>query len=405
LPQTTQPENTSPPQPLNLEDASVAIQAAAASSEPKKQPIDTPQPVTGKQRGDFNRNNLDCLRLILASIVCLYHAYVLSDIRAFAGYNKFLSAPFAVKAFFVISGLLIYRSYTKSSSVRSYFEKRARRIYPAYFTVVVIAAFALLPLSTLSPAHYFRLGFLKYLCANLLFLNFLAPTLPGVFTANSMPAVNGALWTLKIEVAFYLFVPVLHWLCGRFGTKKVMVSTFALSCAWKFGFALLARMGGGPHLFTLDSSRNVYAQLDVQFPAQLAYFVAGTLLMLYFDKLKSYFGLISCITAALYLVDHWFTGGLLDVFWISGVVFVIGFWRYFGNFAKFGDFSYGVYIVHFPIIQTMIALGMTRLHPAIFLLSSLFLVFLAAFLMWHLVEKRFLKSSSHYRQVGVKVHG
>ena len=80
------------------------------------------------------------------------------------------------------------------------------------------------------------------------------------------------------------------------------------------------------------------------------------------------------------------------------MVFVFGFWRYFGNFSKYGDFSYGVYIVHWPILQTLIVFGLARFNAVIFLLVSLSLISLAASLMWHLVESRFLASSSHYRQ-------
>jgi peptidoglycan/LPS O-acetylase OafA/YrhL len=47
----------------------------------------------------------------------------------------------------------------------------------------------------------------------------------------------------------------------------------------------------------------------------------------------------------------------------------------------------------------LIALGVVERGPVPFLLLSLSLVFLGAFLMWHLVEKRFLRTSSHYRQV------
>ena len=88
------------------------------------------------------------------------------------------------------------------------------------------------------------------------------------------------------------------------------------------------------------------------------------------------------------------------------MVFVFGFWRYFGNFAKFGDFSYGVYIVHFPIVQTMISFGLaTNLNPVLFVFLDLFFVALASVLMWHLVEKRFLAGSSHYRQGSPKATG
>lgn len=351
---------------------------------------------------DFSRNNLDCLRLILASIVALYHIYALTYLPAFSLFDRYLSPHFAVKSFFVISGMLIYQSYARSSSLSSYMEKRVRRIYPAYFTVVVLAALGLCSLSRLPLVQYFGAGFWKYLVANLLFLNFLAPTLPGVFTTNVMPAVNGALWTLKIEVVFYLFVPVIYVLSRRFGTKRVIGALFLLSCIWKYGFALLDTMYSSRGILSLDSSRSFYSQLEAQFPGQLLYFCAGILLLVYFDTLKQHFLSIAGISTCLFLLDHWLTRGTLDVLWISGLVFVFGFWRYFGNFAKYGDFSYGVYIVHFPIAQTLAALGLAAMSPAIFLVVCLSLIALAGFLMWHLVEKRFLKSSSHYRQGSVK---
>lgn len=357
-----------------------------------------------KGNADLSRNNLDCLRLILASIVALFHVSALTNIPAFSAFGKYLSPQFAVRGFFVISGLLIYRSYTRSSSFTSYLEKRVRRIYPAYFTIIVLAAIALYPLSSVPASQYFGIGFWKYLGANLLFLNFVAPSLPGVFASNGISAVNGALWTLKIEVAFYLFVPVMHYLCSRFGTKRVMATIFCLSCTWKYGFALLATMDHSRHLHSIQSARSIYSQLEVQFPAQLVYFSAGILLLLYFDKLKHHFLAISCIAACLFLLDQWVTRDVLDVFWISGFVFVFGFWRYFGNFSKHGDLSYGVYIVHWPILQTLVALGATGLAPAVFLPVSLSLIGVAAFLMWTFVESRFLAGSSHYRQVSQGAH-
>jgi peptidoglycan/LPS O-acetylase OafA/YrhL len=349
---------------------------------------------------DLSRNNLDFLRLVLASTVFLFHVHALTDIPAFWTFAKFLSAPFAVKSFFVISGLLIYRSYVRSSSISSYFEKRVRRIYPAYFTVVVLAALLLFPLSTQSVSQYFGIGFWKYLGANLVFLNFLAPSLPGVFTFNSIPAVNGALWTLKIEVAFYLFIPIMHYLCSRFETKRTMTALFFLSCLWKYGFALLDSITSSHSAYSLDSSRSIYSQLEVQFPGQLMYFVAGILILLFFDNLKHHFGLIAGLTIFFYVIDHLFTKDNLDVLWISGIVFVVGFWRYLGNFSKYGDFSYGVYIVHWPILEILIYLGFaSKLTPPDFLLLSVILVAVASALMWYLVESKFLATSSHYRQV------
>ncbi len=355
-----------------------------------------------KSSADFRTNNLDCLRFILASIVVLFHSHHMTGISALSGLNRYLSpqaAHFAISCFFVISGMLIYRSYTKSSSIASYLEKRVRRIYPGYFAVVVLAAVGLCAFSSLPLSQYFGVGFWKYLGANLLFLNFLAPSLPGVFASHYEAAVDGALWTIKIEVAFYLFVPVLHYLCRRFGAKLTMGTLFCLSFVWKYGFALLASSSGA--VSSVANSRSIYSELEFQLPAQLAYFMAGILLFLYFDRMKRHFLSVACATSVLFLIDHWFTRGALDVLWISGVVLCFGFWRYFGNFAKYGDFSYGTYIVHWPILQIALSLGLGS-NPAVFLLVSLPLVGLAAVLLWNLVEKRFLKSSSHYRQMSAK---
>ena len=207
--------------------------------------LETPERGTVRGAADFNHNNLDCLRLLLASMVVLQH---LSALTAFAAFEPFDHFPsfFAVRAFFVISGLLIYRSYTRCSSMRSYLDKRVRRIYPAYFTIVVLCALIFCPLSTLPITQYFGAGFWKFLAVNLTFLNFFQPWLPGVFTGNERPAVNGALWTLKIEVAFYLLVPVLHYLFVRLGAKKVIAAIFALSYIWKYGFLWLAATDHSP---------------------------------------------------------------------------------------------------------------------------------------------------------------
>jgi peptidoglycan/LPS O-acetylase OafA/YrhL len=352
-----------------------------------------------KSGTDFGRNNFDLLRLILASAVFVFHIAALTNLRSYSWIYAFVSPRFAVRSFFVISGLLIYRSYAHTPSLSRYFEKRIRRIYPAYFVVIVLAALGLSVVSTVPFLQYFGLGFWKYLGANLLFLNFLAPSLPGVFALNDVPFVNGALWTLKIEVAFYLFVPVIHYLCNRFGPKKTVVSLFALSCMWKYGFELLDFLYTPRAIYLRGEPRSIYAEMGVQFPAQLIYFCAGVLLFLYFDQLMLHMRSIVAVSACLYLVDHWRGRDNFDVLWITGFVFAFGFWRYWGNFSKRGDFSYGVYIVHWPILQLLIALGVVSWGPAGFVSMSVFCVGLTSVLMWYLVESRFLTRGSHYRAV------
>ena len=69
------------------------------------------------------------------------------------------------------------------------------------------------------------------------------PNLPGVFAGNTVTEVNGALWTLKIEVMFYLILPLLVWLL-RFAGRYAWVAfilIYAGAEAWRSGFSHIER--------------------------------------------------------------------------------------------------------------------------------------------------------------------
>lgn len=80
------------------------------------------------------------------------------------------------------------------------------------------------------------------------------------------------------------------------------------------------------------------------------------------------------------------------------VIYFANYFRYLGNFGRYGDISYGVYIYHFPVIQALIVAGLFKSNLLFGVLGAIVTVFLMAFLSWHLVEKRFLLPSSHYFQ-------
>lgn len=46
----------------------------------------------------------------------------------------------------------------------------------------------------------------------MIFLNFISPSIPGVFESN---LIYGALWTIKIEVMFYISIPLIAWACSK----------------------------------------------------------------------------------------------------------------------------------------------------------------------------------------------
>ena len=334
----------------------------------------------------FKRNNFDLLRFLFAFTVFLVHTHVLSGRPELALFTELLSSDIAVKSFFVVSGLLVFMSYENSDSVKVYFEKRIRRIYPAYFAVVVGCALLLVFASSAGPAGYFTADWLRYLAVNLVFANFLHPTLPGVFEANRFAEINGALWTLKVEAMFYAIVPVLAWVGLRLGRIPALAVFAAASLAYAAWMEALARSTGS----------EIYIFLARQLPGQLSYFLAGAFFYYYLETFERYLGWFAAAAIAFFVLHRWYGFTALEPLWLATFVAFFGFFAYVGNFGRFGDFSYGIYILHFPIVQTVISLGLFARSPWLGVAVSAVLVLAAAVLMWKLVEKRFLRRTSHY---------
>lgn len=83
-------------------------------------------------------------------------------------------------------------------------------------------------------------------------------------------------------------------------------------------------------------------------------------------------------------------------FAIATLVIFFRLFLYAGNFGKFGDISYEVYILHFPIIQIFLDEAWFEEDPWLFLSGIIVVTLIGAILMWHFVEKKFLLRSSHY---------
>lgn len=327
---------------------------------------------------NYHENNFDLLRLVLASMVFLFHSAILSQATQISILSK-LSADFAVQSFFVVSGYLIFMSYEKSASLFDYASKRFRRILPAYVMSVLLGV-VIGALTTVLPLSQFFCDSrtIKYIAYNLFFMNFAAPTLPGTFLNNYMPAVNGSLWTLKLEVGFYLAVPVIYWLCQRCGYVKILVSIFLFSLIYHLGLSSLA--------VRYDSQ--LIAKFAKQLPGQLTYFIAGVgfyVARTRFSGLKvgHFLG-----AAFIFMVT---SGVIHDVVAPIAVavtaIYVATFAPYLGNFGKYGDFSYGIYIYHFPLVQAAISIGLFSYSPVFAVVVVGISVLSVAVLSWNLLER------------------
>jgi len=326
----------------------------------------------------MRNNNFDFLRFLLAFIVIIGHIVRLSDVKVLE--------PFAIfpvfTGFFCISGFLITISYNRTSSLILFFKKRIRRILPAYLIVVITCLVGLSLVSSYSFQEYFKNPqFYKYLLANLTFLNFVEPCLPGVFGSNVMCAVNGALWTIKIEIMFYLLMPVAMFYINRIKQKHILLLGFYI-------FAVVYR-----NIF-LHAEGDYTAMLARQLPGMLSYFTCGMALYYYFDFFKKHKNIFFIIGLVLLVCEKMYSSyEIFTPFATSVIIYYIAFsFSWLNNFGKYGDISYGIYIFHFPIIQLAVYFGFFAQHNPFFVaLCIIVVVLLLGFLSWHLIEKPFLK--------------
>jgi peptidoglycan/LPS O-acetylase OafA/YrhL len=332
------------------------------------------------------KNNFDLLRLLFAGTVLLCHSYALSGFQQLGIIDSILSAAVAVKAFFVVSGFLIFMSFERSTTITSYAEKRIRRIYPAYFTVVMLCAISLIGVSSKNIGEYLSFAWVKYVFANLAFLNFLQPTLPGVFDSNKFTTVNGALWTLKIEVMFYLTVPLFVFLFRKFAHLPILILVYFLSVVYAELFLVIAQRTGS----------GMYAELARQLPGQLSYFMAGAFFYYFLPLFERRIGYFLVPAVLILSANMFFSLPILEPFALATIVVFFGLFLYVGNFGKYGDFSYGVYILHFPVIQLALYSGLFQESPWYFLMAVILITISCAIIMWHLVEKWFLSRRNHY---------
>jgi peptidoglycan/LPS O-acetylase OafA/YrhL len=178
----------------------------------------------------FYRPDIDGLRAIAILSVVLYHTRVPLITGGFTG----------VDIFFVISGYLIgghifseLRSGT-FSFIRFY-QRRAKRILPAFYAVLAFAMLTALLLLTPSEAKEFgRSAF----AATMSVSNVLFWRITDYF--NPTNELNPLLmtWSLGVEEQFYFVIPLLMVLLARLRRGLLMPSVFTI-CAISFLFACL----------------------------------------------------------------------------------------------------------------------------------------------------------------------
>lgn len=334
------------------------------------------------------RPDIDGLRAVAVLAVVLHH---LSASLVPGGYV-------GVDVFFVISGYLITRIISREMeegtfTFARFYERRARRIFPALFAVLavtLVAGYFLLLPSDYSGTLRGALGTL-FFASNIVFWRDMAA---GYFVATEA-GLNPLLhtWSLAVEEQFYVFFPVLLLLCFRFFRRHIVLILVACALVSLAAAALLVQSKSVGVFFLLP-----FRAWELLVGALLALNVVPALRSRAMREVVAGTGLLA-IVAACFLYDSKTTfPGLAALAPVLGAAAImhagasgpslVGRLLQWRPVVYIGLISYSLYLWHWPlIVLTRYAMGMEPLTPYIpvLLLASLVLGSLS----YHFIEQPF----------------
>jgi peptidoglycan/LPS O-acetylase OafA/YrhL len=337
-------------------------------------------------------NNFDVLRLAAASLVLVSHSFVV--VGAYEPHvGRWPLGTLGVEIFFAISGFLVAKSWLSQPHLRAFAIKRGLRIMPALIVTVLACALLLGPIvSTESPGAYFSdLDTPAYVVDNVVAtasggaLRDVALDLPGDFTSNPHHAVNLSLWTLPIEVRAYMLIAVL-------GLLGLLIAGLPLMAA---GFFVLSLAGAGvADVPVIGSGLEFLRGNDGETAHLVAVFAVAALAYVWRARIT-----LRADLAALALVLLVATLGTpVERFVLLFAVPYLALFLAYRSPARarvltrHGDVSYGLYLLAFPVQQTIVhAWGGSLPAPATVALIGFPITYLLALASWHGVERPTLR--------------
>jgi len=207
--------------------------------------------------------------------------------------------------------------------------------------------------------------------------------------------VNPALWTIGVEIQFYIMMPFLAALFYR--SRALYWALFLVFVLISAGYSLYLDVNWGDRL--------VIKLLGVSFIPWIAMFMVGNLVWFYWAEVRPYFegkvlrwaliygacataGYLFQITSEIMISGNRIT--ILLFFPLAALVLSVAYTRpSLGLVLRGNDISYGMYLWHMPVIGCWLYLGGAQSYIGIFM--CIFATALLALLSWRLVEAPALK--------------
>ncbi|MDN3638507.1 acyltransferase [Simiduia curdlanivorans] len=338
----------------------------------------------------FYKNNFNLIRIFAALQVVHYHLVSIYGVDASYFHVvvlKILGFFPGVPVFFFISGLLISRSWESSRSWKDYALKRAARIEPALFVSVIFA------IALIYTTNYFELAGSPPDIFQLILLTLSKVTIvqfynPDYLRAYGDGVLNGSLWTITVELQFYILIPLLYLIAGKRIPKIAFFSMFFI-----FIFANILY-----DYLSSNISNNIPLKLfRVSFAPWIFMFIAGVIFQQNFERAHRYLngkftplliGYLAFSYGALQLgADFGNSLNPLMFIFLSAVIFSAAYTNesLADNTLSNIDISYGTYLYHMPIINWFLY---SKITPTYLTGTLIFVITLIVSLAsWLFIEK------------------
>lgn len=356
-------------------------------------------------------NNFDLIRLLASMQVFIGHAYLVGFLKEDWLYHIIWFIP-GVPVFFGMSGFLLLWSLERRPNLRTYFKHRFLRLFPALWMTMILTALVLLAFHTLSIRELFSPSALLYLVGRCTIIYSFVPSIIKGF-AQGNP--NGSLWTIGVELQFYLALPFLYFLTRNkplFVQNLFLLSIAALSW-W------IDRHDPDPPFDV--NNLNGYMQVlvsEFRILYYLFFFIIGMLFYINYAYLRRLlegrllanlvlyvvFCLLSYYYTDISKIDR-YSPDLLSLVRHLCLMFLV-FSAAFSNTdlaqksLKGNDYSYGIYLTHLLVLNSFYQLHM--FGGVLNVLFSALVTGVLAWLSWHAIEKKALRLKGRGTRLPIK---
>lgn len=348
-------------------------------------------------------NAFDFLRLFAAFSVIIVHSTVHFDtnflwIEAGGGLWFYDRVPL----FFILSGFFLYKSCDRTirenTLTREYFLNRFLRLVPGIYFYLILTTISFFIFGILNKENMDS-GFIYWVVSTL----FLIPVYhPNVFGDFGVGVVNGSLWTIPVEVSFYIILPLFIYLKYKFNFKYMIGTMIILALVAMVGYKILGQN------FVSSEPPIWYKLIGVSILPNLYYFTVGIIFAGIWDNLKHSLPKAILALTTYILGRHILETNIDSVIIVFDIISVVSLGYiaiYFGLNAskvfykftnKIGDLSFGIYIWHMVVINYFIFWNVNdKVQGTFLILLVIVITFVLGWISWHFIEKPALKFKNY----------